>query len=161
MKIILGLIILFVSGFGVCETPSFLLNGSCNEVSDSFVYTTKPSEESSGEIEFEGHRGVVAVFCEREIFKSAMVMFQPKTAEEAAVLYNSLEAGLEQKFGEMDLAKSKEYAEMLYVSQMLIGKAGIMATTVAGKWGADQGNLELALNKISDNWVVVIRFGEP
>ena len=160
MRIFSGLIILFISSFGLCESPAFLLKGSCKEVSDSFIYKKIPSKENPGEIEFEGYSGVVAVFCEEEIFESAMVMFQPETANEAAVLYNSLEAGLKQTFGKMDIAKSKEYAEMLYLSQMLIGKAGIMATTVAGKWGIDQNNLELALNKISDNWVVVIRFGE-
>ncbi len=141
------------------EVPFNLTSGTCEEIKEGIEFSVKPASEGAGEVRFGGYQGVVALFCDGSSFKSAMFMFTPNTVEEAGALYSSLESALIDEFGNYDEETTREYASMLYLSNVLVGKAGLTATTSITKWGKTKDNLELVINNITGDWVVVVTFG--
>lgn len=136
------------------------LEGTCSEILSTFDFVERNKDEPAGQIMFNGVEGTAGAFCDGEQFTKALVIFQVDSADMAASLFKALEADLKITHGPIDLIKTREFIEALYMAELMYGAPGFMGTTVYSVWPSDKNGLDIKVNKVGGSWSVVIAFGE-
>jgi len=138
------------------------IEGTCNEIVNMFDFVEREKNQPAGQIVFNGVEGTVGVFCNYgdEDFKQAMVIFEAESVDMAASLFNALEADLKLTHGPIDIKKTQEFIEALYLAKLMSGAPGFMGTTVYSIWPPEKNELDLQVSKVGGSWTVVIAFGK-
>ncbi|MCC5825303.1 hypothetical protein [Alkalimonas sp.] len=159
MKYFFALMALIYSLTSIAESLVPKLNGSCDEIINTFDFIEREKDQSAGIVYFEGFEGLAAVFCDDKNFRRAMIIFEVESVDTAISLYKALERNLKLVHEEIDTVKTHEFAESLYLFEVMSGEPGFLGGMVYAIWPSDKNGLNLKIHKAGRAWTVAVFFG--
>ncbi|BFM11310.1 hypothetical protein R50072_14630 [Simiduia litorea] len=155
-KIALTLVLFSTSLFAGSVVP--VLNGTCSEVREIYNFIPDSHGGGLGKVEFSSYEANVGVFCKKEVFESAIVLFEFQNLSEASAIFNSLELSIIDQYGGYDELLTQQYVQAFLPFELVDKKSGVVGTKAQLEWGSKVNNLSLSLIKSGESWIVSISF---